>query len=107
MGQKYTRTISIFCMQSLGKATSVKKEIINELQKQGYNAMADEASIGGRNGWRREGYDPLIIFDSSILARDDTKRVSKTAENKALNRYNRWNAKVNRDVNGSAEWSAI
>ena len=69
--------------------------------------MADEASIGGRNDWRREGYDPLIIFDSSVLAREDTKRISKMAENKALNRYNRWNAKVNRDANGSAEWSAI
>lgn len=106
-GKNTPEQLAFSVCQSLGKATSVKKEIINELQKQGYNAMADEASIGGRNDWRREGYDPLIIFDSSVLAREDTKRISKMAENKALNRYNRWNAKVNRDANGSAEWSAI
>lgn len=104
-GNKTPEALAFSVCQSLGKATSVKKEIINELQKQGYNAMADEASIGGRFGWQKEGYDPLIIFDSNILSRQNTTQISKSAEAKAMRKDEQWKRKVNR--NTSAQWSAI
>lgn len=93
--------------QSLGLAPNVKKEIIKSLQQQGYNAMVDEASVGGQNGWRKEGYDPLIIFDSSVLTKDNTKSISKSDEKHYNAKDNKWSNKVNSGKNRSAYWSAI
>ena len=78
-----------------------------ELQKQGYNAMVDEASVGGQNGWRKEGYDPLIIFDSSVLTKDNTKSISANAEKRYQRKDTNWSRKVNSGKNKSAYWSAI
>lgn len=93
--------------QSLGLAPNVKTEIIKTLQKQGYNAMVDEASVGGQNGWRKEGYDPLIIFDSSVLTKDNTKSISANAEKRYHRKDTNWSRKVNSGKNKSAYWSAI
>lgn len=51
--------------QSLGLAKNVKKTVISELSKRGYNAMVDEASVGGHNGQVREGVDPLLSVTRS------------------------------------------
>lgn len=91
--------------QSLGKATNVKKEIINQLKKDGYNAMADEAGIGGRNDWAKEGYDPLIIFDSSILTTTNRHQISKSEEHKASMADAKWKRKIN--SNPYAKWSGM
>ena len=93
--------------QSMGLAPNVKKEVISELKKQGYNAMVDEASVGGRNGWAKEGYDPLIIFDSSVLSTDNVKQISKFEENRARNKDAQWLRKVNSSKNTTARWSAV
>lgn len=93
--------------QSLWLAPNVKTEIIKTLQKQGYNAMVDEASVGGQNGWRKEGYDPLIIFDSSVLTKDNTKSISANAEKRYHRKDTNWSRKVNSGKNKSAYWSAI
>ena len=67
--------------QSLDLAKDVKKEVISRLQDEGYNAMVDEASVGGQNGWAREGYDPLIVFDAKeSLNKTDVRAISKEEE---------------------------
>ena len=88
--------------QSLGLAPNVKKEIISKLKDKGYNAMADEASIGGQNGWGKEGYDPLIIFDSSSLTNVNKKTISSRKETKAHTKDMKWQRKAR---TSSAEWS--
>ena len=93
--------------QSLGLAPNVKKEIISELKKQGYNAMTDEASVGGQNGWKKEGYDPLIIFDSSILTKTGVSKISSKDEKRSKNRYINWQNKINADSRKLVQWSAM
>lgn len=86
--------LSFSVSQSLNLAPSVKKQIIHDLQKQGYNAMVDEASVGGRNGFGKEGYDPLIVFDSKYLATKSVNEISRSEEMKARNKYNEWHYKM-------------
>lgn len=69
------------CAQTFGKNPELKNAVISELQKRGYNAMTDEASVGGQNGWGREGIDPLIVFDGgSALQKSKTKQISRWQE---------------------------
>lgn len=55
-------------MLGLGTNPKLKEKIIDRLKKEGYNAMTDEAGVGGGKGidfeYAIEGIDPLIIFDS-------------------------------------------
>ena len=68
--------------QAFGESDYTKTKVINELKKRGYNAMVDEASVGGYKGFMREGIEPLIIFDgSSSLIPMKTKKISKFTEN--------------------------
>ena len=90
--------------QSLGLAPNVKKAIITDLKKQGYNAMVDEASVGGRNDFPKEGYDPLVIFDSSVLKKESTKEISRSEENRSHNKDIKWGSRARRSY---GQWSAI
>ena len=75
----------------LGTQPKYKEAIIAELRKQGYNAMVDEASVGGRNGYMPEGVEPLIIFDGAeSLSEKSTKKVTKNIQSKATKRYDKW-----------------
>jgi hypothetical protein len=99
--------LSYAVCQSIGLATNVKKEIISKLKAQGYNAMVDEASVGGHGNWVKEGYDPLIIFDSADLTVNKIKNISKREERKSYTKDRKWNSKVNSSKNDSVMWSAI
>lgn len=85
--------------QSLGRAKGVKESIINELKKQGYNAMYDNAGIGvssdgGYTKWQ-EGIEPLIIFDSKATLQEiDTRRVDSREQRKASEDYMKWKQDV-------------
>lgn len=103
-GERKPEELAFNVCQSLGLATNVKNQIINTLKKEGYNAMADEASIGGQNGWAKEGYDPLILFDSSVMSKNSVKEISRREERKALNKDANWKGKVS---GYSGQWSAI
>lgn len=95
--------------QSLGLAKNVKKTVINELSKRGYNAMVDEASVGGHNGQAREGVDPLILFDNSILNQNSIKEISRKEEQRAHKKDQKWqgNAQRSYNRNPNGQWSAI
>lgn len=68
-----------YTAQSLAKAPETKAKIIKNLQDKGYNAMMDEAGVGGTNGWEKEGIAPLIVFDSAkSLAKDNPSKELKS-----------------------------
>ena len=91
-----------FTMQSLGLNPKVKEKVIKKLSEKGYNAMTDEASVGGQNGYQIEGGDPLIIFDRTNMFKEvSNKEVSRREEKKADNRYSKARNKARRNRNGS------
>ncbi len=104
MSQKPIEQSFYYIAQSLGLATNTKNAIISEMEKRGYNAMVDEAGVGG-NLFSRQGMDPLIVFDSRILGTPSIKEVSRKEEAKADRDGGKWYRKVN--LNKSGAWSAI
>ena len=90
--------------QSLNLAPKGRAKIIGELKKRGYNAMVDEASVGGQNEWVKEGVDPLIIFDSNILNQNSVNKISRREEKKANNADTKWQRKASYS---RGAWSAI
>ena len=74
------------------KDKTLKDEVIQELKNKGYNAMVDEASVGGKElGFRREGVDPLIIFEGNdSLTKNGTRSISTKEQSKATKRYDEW-----------------
>ena len=86
--------LAYYAAQSFGLNTKLKDEVISRLSKMGYNAMADEASIGGRYGQVKEGYDPLILFDRNILRTDSVDSISRSEERKAAKAAIKWREKA-------------
>lgn len=58
-------------------------KLLKNLKNKGYNAMVDEAGVGG-SGRIIEGIDPLIVFDSSILEINDINKISKKKTRKQI-----------------------
>lgn len=89
-------------MQTFGTNTELRGKVINELKSRGYNGMTDEAGVGGRNGWQREGIDPVIVFDGKILKETSKRQISQEDEKESQDKYRKlpydW-----RD-NGDDEW---
>lgn len=75
-----------------GSATKTRQAVIDELKKRGYNAMVDEAGVGGKQLMRnREGVEPLIIFDQAdTLTPITTKLVDKKTKEQAERRHRNW-----------------
>lgn len=94
--------LAYYATQSFGLNTKLKDEVISRLSKMGYNAMPDEASIGGRYGQIKKGYDPLILFDRSFLQVDSVDEISKREEKKALDATLKWREKAKKK---SVAWS--
>lgn len=68
----------------------IQYAVINILKKQGYNAMVDEGGVG-TNSTGREGYEPLIVFDSSkSLTRNETKVIDDATQKSADKEYRKW-----------------
>lgn len=57
--------------------------------------MSDRAGIGGERGWKREGYDPLIILDDSAITKISTEKIDQREERKAEKRANKDSKKIN------------
>lgn len=80
-----------------GGATRTRQAVIDELKNRGYNAMVDEASVGGKRDLYREGVDPIIVFDQEeTMSPVSTKPVTKSMQNRARQNYMKWNAVANR-----------
>lgn len=94
--------LAYYAAQTFGLNTKLKDEVISRLSKMGYNAMADEASIGGRYGQIKEGYDPLILFDRNLLRTDSVDNISRREERKAAKAAIKWREKAKKK---SVAWS--
>lgn len=95
-------------VSSFGLSEANRTAVINELKKRGYNAMVDEAGVGGNNMWHpREGVEPLIIFDGdSSLKKVSTSAIDDKTMNKAYKRHSNWYFKANdpRNRNDRNPW---
>lgn len=78
---------------SFGFSPTVKNELIDRLSAKGYNAIVDEASVGGRYSYSKEGVDPLIIFDSSVLKPVSKSELTADNEGKYQDEYEKWYSK--------------
>ena len=89
----------------LGGSDYLKSKVIGELQKRGYNAMVDEASVGGRNGREREGVEPLIIFDGDkSLIDEGSHKINRFEEQKATKEYTKWKKVANSSGHKKNPW---
>lgn len=88
---------AFYAMQSLGLNPDLREKVVSNLKDRGYNAMTDEASVGGQGGWGREGIDPIIVFDGSILNETSSVEISKGDEMDSMRQYLKtkkgWDAK--------------
>lgn len=79
-------------VQTLGASPKLKKAIIDDLKKKGYNAMVDEAGVGTDVP---EGIDPLIVFDSNkSLSYKSTSKISSREESKSRKDFLDWQRKA-------------
>lgn len=91
---------------SFGVSESNRSAVINELKKRGYNAMVDEAGVGGNTVWNpREGVEPLIVFDGdSSLKRTKSKEIDGKTSSRAFKRYRDWYVKANENRKEENPW---
>lgn len=84
--------------RSLGSASPiVKQAVIKELSAKGYNAMVDEASVGGVAS-PREGVEPLIIFDgNSSMKKTGQAKLNVQSIQEADKRYRQWKNVANQN----------
>lgn len=88
---------------SLGGAHGVRDAIVKELQKRGYNAMYDNASIKvtskGQYSKQQEGIEPLIIFDASTtLKKNNTSKVDIKDQIDSGEKYLEWTRQRDRTL---------
>ena len=94
-----------YAAQSFWKNVPLREAVFDELKKEGYNAIVDEASVGGQGGFRKEGVDPLIVFDAGSCLREvKTKKIGQMAENRARFMDVEFQVKA---TQGTGKWSAI
>lgn len=77
--------------RSLGSANPiVKKAVISQLKAKGYNAMVDEAGVGGIVS-PREGVEPLILFDGAKSMKEVSVRdIDSKTMAEADKQYQKW-----------------
>lgn len=92
--------------RSLGSSNpAVKQAVIKQLKSQGYNAMVDEAGVGGLGGTKREGVEPLIIFDGkSVMKEISSSVISDQTSKQATSEYIKWYNKINSSSNKNKTW---
>lgn len=82
-----------------------KEAVIQELKTMGYNAMIDQAGVGGKSRGI-EGYSPIIVFDrEEVLEKIGSSKVDTKVQKDADRRYMKWYRKVNSNPKRVAEWS--
>lgn len=102
---------------TFGVDAKIRRDVIAELKKEGYNAMSDLAGVGGRGGQTREGYDPLIVFDVKSMTKGKTTKITPKEELDAATKYENWSWRSGRSLGAmydekyrrkyEAKWSDI
>lgn len=87
--------------RSLGSASPVvKRSVIDQLKAKGYNAMVDEAGVGGVGGAMREGVEPLILFDGDKqMSKTGTSELTRESMLEADKRHGKWARTANQHRN--------
>lgn len=89
---------------ALGTQGGFKAEVVDELKKRGYNAIVDEASVGG--GTRvKQGVDPLIIFDrDASMKKNSTNEVSDREYKKSYKKSMKYYQQMNNGKYKNVSW---
>lgn len=109
-GDKTPEEAYFYTFQSLGTNKELMNKISGELKKRGYNAMVDEAGVGGQiaiNGYApfvKEGIDPIIVFDGNVLEPVETHKITNAEEEVARKKDEKNLGKFSRY---SGAWSAF
>jgi hypothetical protein len=101
--------------QTFGKNPELRGLVISELKQRGYNAMTDEASVGGAKvklpgvkkniDFERHGVDALILFDGNdVLQKDKTSHISRFSEMRYAGKQRRWQ---NRAAWAKGKWGVM
>lgn len=101
--------------QTFGKNPELRGLVISELKQRGYNAMTDEASVGGAKvklpgvkkniDFGRHGVDALILFDGNdVLQKDKTSHISRFSEMRYAGKQRRWQ---NRAAWAKGKWGVM
>lgn len=94
-----------YASRSLGTAPDIRKKVVEKIKSQGYNAMVDVASVGGdrytdssgkTRYYKKEGVEPIIVFDSSSFVSQGTREITKEEEEKASYRDSKRQSRFNR-----------
>lgn len=82
----------------------VRQAIIDQLKQKGYNAMVDEAGVGGVIS-PREGVEPLIIFNANKSMKSiGSKEITPESQYKADLRRNQWYMVATSEKNKNKPW---
>lgn len=82
----------------------IKDAIIKKLSDKGYNAMVDEAGVGGVIS-PREGVEPLIIFDGNKSMKSiGSKEITRDSQYKADLRRHQWYTVATSEKNKNKPW---
>lgn len=73
----------------------LKSKIIEDLKRNGYDAMSDLAGMGGGGYMSRETRQAMIIFDSDKnLKEKATKQITEKQYNKSVKKHDNWELKT-------------
>lgn len=82
----------------------IKDAVIKKLSEKGYNAMVDEAGVGGVIS-PREGVEPLIIFDANKSMKSvGSKEITPESQYKADLRRHQWYTVATSEKNKHKPW---
>lgn len=89
-----------------GSSPIIKRKLFDELSKEGYNAIVDEATSKGIGNYGRQGIEALIIFNGSNLVTNiGSHKITDEEARSAEERYNQWNRIANkRKYVNKTEW---
>lgn len=95
----------IFTARALTNGSPIIKDaIIKKLSEKGYNAMVDEAGVGGVVS-PREGVEPLIIFDANKSMKSvGSKEITAKSQHEADLRRHQWYIVATSERNKNKPW---
>lgn len=83
----------------------IKQTLIDQLSKEGYNAMVDEAGVGGIGRTAREGIEPLIVFNGKTsMAGVGKTEITDKESKKAQQEYQNWWIKAQHSKSKGTNW---
>lgn len=89
---------AFFAAESFGENKQLRDIVVKKLKAEGYNAMRDEASVGGQSRVGAQGIDPLILFDDRSVKTSKVNKVTGKERTASADKYYEWKDKRDREI---------